>query len=114
MKRCLSLIIVCLFFAIALCAQKVSVKAINQPAAVVFRSLVEQTGKNFVYSSDLLKDVRVTVSADRKPLKTVLNEMFHDSDIEFKIKGNNVILKRRKNRRRKKRKSQHLHLMPPV
>lgn len=104
MKRCLSLIIVCLFFAVAICAQKVSVKAINQPAAVVFRSLVEQTGKNFVYSSDLLKDVRVTVSADRKPLKAVLNEMFHDSDIEFKIKGNNIVLKRRKKQAKKKAK----------
>lgn len=104
MKRCLSLIIVCLCFAVALCAQKVSVKAINQPAAVVFRSLVEQTGKNFVYSSDLLKDVRVTVSADRKPLKAVLNDMFHDSDIEFKIKGNNVVLKRRKKQTKKKAK----------
>ena len=104
MKRCLSLIAICLFFAVALCAQKVSVKAINQPAAVVFRSLVEQTGKNFVYSSDLLKDVRVTVSADRKPLKAVLNEMFHDSDIEFKIKGNNVVLKRRKKQAKKKAK----------
>lgn len=104
MKRCLSLIIVCLFFAVAICAQKVSVKAVNQPAAVVFRSLVEQTGKNFVYSSDLLKDVRVTVSADRKPLKAVLNEMFHDSDIEFKIKGNNVVLKCRKKQAKKRAK----------
>ena len=37
-------------------AQNVTIKAKDRPAAEVFRSIMEQTDKNFVYSSDLLKD----------------------------------------------------------
>lgn len=76
-------------------AQNVTVKAVDQPAAVVFRSIVGQTGKNFVYSSELLKDMRVSVNVKDKPLKQVLRIMFKDSDIEWKIKGKNIILKRK-------------------
>lgn len=77
-------------------AQNVTIRAVNQPAATVFRSIVEQTGKNFVYSSELLKDVRVTVKAKNKPLNYVLSEMFSGTPIEYKIKGNNIVLKRGK------------------
>ncbi len=77
-------------------AQRVTLHAVDRPASDVFRALVEQTGKNFVYSSDLLTGVRVTVNADNRPLKKVLSEMFCDKDIDFKIKGSNVILTRRR------------------
>lgn len=76
-------------------AQNVTVKAVKQPAATVFRSLMEQTGKNFVYSSELLKDMKVTVKAKRKPLRYVLAEMFSYTSVEYRIKGKNIILKRR-------------------
>ncbi|MDE6022202.1 MAG: STN domain-containing protein, partial [Muribaculaceae bacterium] len=49
-----------------------------------------------MYSSDLLKDVKVTVSAENKPLKYVLSEIFANTGIEFKIKGKNIILKKKK------------------
>lgn len=77
-------------------AQNVTIRAVNQPAATVFRSIVEQTGMNFVYSSELLKDVRVTVKAKNRPLYYVLAEVFAGTDIEYKIKGRNIVLKRRK------------------
>lgn len=77
-------------------AQRVSIQAVNQPAATVFRSLIEQTGKNFVYSSELLKEMTVSVHAKNKPLKKVLDEIFASTDIEYRISGNNVILTRRK------------------
>lgn len=77
-------------------AQKVTVHAVDQPAPQVFRSIIEQTGKNFVYSSDLLKDMRITVNADNQPLARVLDRIFSDTDIEYRIKGKNVALKRKK------------------
>ncbi len=86
---------VMLCFCTVIMAQNVTIRAINQPASTVFRSIVEQTGKNFVYSSDLLKDMRVTVDVKDKPLKQVLAVMFKDSDIEWKIKGRNIILEKR-------------------
>lgn len=84
-------------------AQNVTIRAVNQPAAIVFRSLIEQTGKNFVYSSELLKNVKVTVSAKDKPLKSVLDEMFAGTDIEYKIKGRNVVLKQKKKPKKKEK-----------
>ncbi len=77
-------------------AQNVTVRAVNRPAAEVFRSIMEQTDKNFVYSSDLLKEMKITVDANKKPLKKVLNEIFRDTDIIYELKGKNVILKRKK------------------
>ncbi len=74
-------------------AQKVTVSAVNQPAAQVFRTIIAQTGKNFVYSSDLLRNVKVSVKAHNRPLKKVLAEMLRGTGIDFKIKGRNVILK---------------------
>lgn len=89
----MSLALLCMAFTAN--AQNVTIKAVKQPAATVFRSLMEQTGKNFVYSSELLKDMKVTVKAKRKPLRYVLAEMFSYTSVEYKIKGKNVILKRR-------------------
>ena len=76
-------------------AQNVTLKVKDEAAAAVFRSIIEQTGKNFVYSSELLDGVAVTVDAKNKPLKKVLGEMFRNTGIEYKIRGNNVVLKRR-------------------
>ena len=86
-------IIACL--SITATARNVSIKAANQPAATVFRNLIEQTGMNFVYSSELLANVRISVNAKDKPLKNVLDEIFTGTGIEYKIKGDNVILKRK-------------------
>lgn len=76
-------------------AHNVTIRAVNQPASAVSRGIVEQTGKNFVYSSELLKNLRVTVNVKDRPLKEALSIMFKDSDIEWKIKGKNIILKKR-------------------
>lgn len=77
-------------------ARNVTIAAADEPAAAVFREIVGQTGMNFVYPSDLLEGMRVTVKAVDRPLKTVLSMMFRDTDIEYKIKGKNIILRRKK------------------
>ncbi|MDE7024833.1 MAG: STN domain-containing protein [Paramuribaculum sp.] len=95
MKRYVIVILVSVWAAISMVAQNVTIHAVNQPASAVFRTLVEQTGWNFVYASDLLADIKVSVNAKNKPLKKVLDEIFKGTDIVYKIKGNNVILKRK-------------------
>lgn len=82
-------------------ARNVTVDATARPAAEVFRDIMEQTDKNFVYPSELLKEMTITIHAVDRPLKQVLEEMFRDSDIEWSIRGRNVVLKRRKEPRRK-------------
>lgn len=96
---------VMLFVGAVCMAQKVTIRAVNRPASVVFRSIVEQTGKNFVYSSELLKDMRVSVDVKNKSLKHTLSVIFKDSDIEYEIKGRNIILKRKQKTREQERKS---------
>ncbi|MDE6697051.1 MAG: TonB-dependent receptor [Muribaculaceae bacterium] len=86
-------------------ARDITVKATDRPAAEVFRSIMQQTDRNFVYSSDLLKDMRITVDVNKRPLKRVLDEIFRDTDIEYKIKGKNVVLKKKKAEKPKKTKS---------
>lgn len=78
-----------------LTAQNVTVKANNKNVETVFAELMKQTGKNFVYSSDLFKGEKTTVSAVNEPFETVLNKMFANTDIAYKIKGNNVMLMRK-------------------
>lgn len=81
-------------------AKNVTIVAVNRPAAEVFAEIMAQTDKNFIYSSDILKDIKVSVKAKNKPLKKVLSDMFDGTDITFKIRGNDVVLKKRKRRRR--------------
>ena len=93
-----------LLLPIILQAQNVTIRAVNQPAAIVFRSIVEQTGMNFVYSSELLKDMKVSVTVKDKSLKHTLSEIFKGSDIEYRIKGKNVILTRRQPKKKEDKK----------
>ena len=93
--RITALAIIIIFCTIVVHAQKVTIHAADEPAAEVFRSLIEQTGKNFVYPSEILNDMRVSVEAENRPLKAVLDMMFRGTDIEYRIKGRNVVLRRR-------------------
>lgn len=93
--------------AMAATAQNITIRAVDIPASTVFRAMMKKTGKNFVYSSDLLSGMKVTVDAKDKPLQKVLDEIFAGTDIEYKIKGKNVILKRKEVRKiRARRKTQ--------
>ncbi|MDE6742127.1 MAG: TonB-dependent receptor [Muribaculaceae bacterium] len=91
-----------LALSLAAAAQDITLKANDKPAAEVFRSIMQQTDRNFVYSSELLKDMRITVDAKKKPLKKVLDEIFRDTDIAYKMKGKNVVLKRKKIEKKRK------------
>lgn len=106
-----------LTLSVAAWAQKVTIRAVNQPAAAVFRSIMEQTGKNFVYSSELLNDMRVSVRVSNKPLDKALKEIFKGTDIEYNIKGKTVVLKKKPRKSRKSDMSTHTPppaaVMPP-
>lgn len=76
-------------------AANVTVRATDADAATVFARMMEDTGLNFIYSSDLLKGRKVSVEATDEPLEKVLDRMFAGSDITYEISGNNVMLMRR-------------------
>ena len=101
MKRIIFLILAAV--ALSAAAQNVTVSAVDRPAAEVFRSIVGQTGMNFVYSSDLLAGVKVTVDVKDKPLRKALDIIFKDTGIEYKIKGRSVVLKKKRAAKEKPR-----------
>lgn len=82
--------------ALSISAQKITVNSRGRSASEVFAEVMHQSGKNFIYSSDLLKGVTIDVNVKDKPLKETLNKMFRNTDIEYKIKGNNILLIKKK------------------
>ena len=95
-------------------AQNVTIRAVNEPAPTVFRSIVEQTGKNFLYSSELLKDMRVSVNVKNKSLEHTLSIIFKDSDIAYEVKGKNIILKRKHKPKKTYHKAEEIKYISPT
>ena len=83
---------------ITLSARNVTLSVTDSPAPDVFRNIMAQTGKNFVYESNLLSGMKISANIKNESLKSALKKIFNGSDIEFKIKGDNVVLKRRPKR----------------
>lgn len=94
MKRTLILTTILLTAVSIVSAQNVSIEARGRNASSVFKELMKQTGKNFIYTSDLLKGMKVTIDAKNEPLAKVLDKMFSNTGVTYTIVGNNVTLKR--------------------
>ena len=75
--------------------QKITLYAANRPAERIFTEIMRQSGMNFIYTSDILKGLTFTVDVKDTPLEKVLEEIFSNTDIDFRIKGRNVTLFRR-------------------
>lgn len=103
-KKVISLMALALFNISVATARDITVHASSMPAEKVFSDIMKQSGKNFVYTAGLLKDIKVTVNADNRPLKEVLDNMFSGTDISYKIKGNNIMLFRNKRQEKPKAK----------
>lgn len=102
MKRTISTITLAIITAAAVYGQDITVHATNRPAEKVFAEIMRQSGKNFVYSSSLLKGLTVSVDATGKPLPEVLDSMFAGTDISYKIRGKNITLFRKETPRSQK------------
>lgn len=94
-KRILGAMIPALFCYVGVWGQNITIKAVTRPAEKVFTEIMRQSGKNFVYTSDLLEGLNISVNASDMPLKEVLDKMFSGTEIGFKIRGNNVLLFRK-------------------
>lgn len=85
-------------------ARKITVQADGRPAAEVFADIARQSGKNFIYSSDLLDGMRIDINVRGENLKSALRQMFLGTDVEYRIKGNNILLSRKKTKSRLRKK----------
>ncbi len=90
-----TLILLAMVWAVAAMAADVTVSADRRSAESVFGEIMRQTGTNFIYPAGLLDGITVSVHADNEPLGRVLGRMFDGTGIEYRIRGNNVTLRRR-------------------
>lgn len=81
---------------VSIYAGNITVRAVKLPAEKVFADIMKQSGKNFVYSAGLLDNMIVSVNLKDSPLNEALDQIFKNTDISYKIKGNNVSLFRDK------------------
>lgn len=93
MKKKLTTALSLAIFSMALAnASGITVRAVAKPAASVFEDIVKQSGKNFVYSSKLLENMKVSVDITGKSLSEALDALFKGTTVGYKIKGDTVIL----------------------
>lgn len=81
---------------ISVSARKITVQSEGRPAAEVFAEIARQSGKNFIYSSDLLDGMKIDINVRGENLKSALRQMFLGTDVEYRIKGNNILLSKKK------------------
>lgn len=93
MKKIVLFLVLGFLAASGFASNRVTIDVRNRTLAEIFSELMTQTGKDFVYASDLPLDERVSLRATDAPLKNVLRELFRDTDIEYRMKGKRVILK---------------------
>lgn len=75
-------------------AQKVSLNARNASLDDVLNNLSEQSGYNFLYSTELMKSAKsVNISVSDETLSNALDKCFKDQPLSYIINGNTVVIK---------------------
>lgn len=96
MKRQILFSVLILISILSLRAE-ISINARNRDIHSVFAEIMHQSGKNFVYSSDLLKGRKIiNLNVQKESLKNVLDKLFAGTDVSYYIRGNNILLKKKK------------------
>ncbi|MCM1110060.1 MAG: TonB-dependent receptor [Clostridium sp.] len=83
----------------AAAADNITIHADRRPARTVFAEVIRQSGKNFIYTPELLRDMTVTIDIRDASLEKTLRQMFDGTAVDFRIKGDNVMLFRRASHR---------------
>lgn len=77
-------------------AQRITLKAKNLPLVVVFDQIRAQTGYDFFFTASTLKgSAPVTVNVTGMELNDVLEQIFKDQPLEFKIENKSVIVSKK-------------------
>jgi len=90
----LLIVVVILHVSAASVAQKVTLKEKNAPLIDVFNQIRSQTGYDFAFTSDALKDTKpVTIDVKNQELTEVLKEITADENLEFAIDNKIVVIR---------------------
>lgn len=98
----LSKVIICLLgfltFSASLYAQdaKLTVKVTNVPLVEVIDQIEKECGCFFIYSKSLLDEQKiVSLNVEEVSLAEALNNLFSDTDLEWKVKKNHILLSKK-------------------
>lgn len=74
---------------------EVTLQLKDVPVSRLFDEIHRQTQLDFVYNTELLKDIpSVSASSDKEPVLSVLGRVFRDTGLEFKRTGNIITVHR--------------------
>lgn len=75
-------------------AQKISLSKSNAALKTVFREIKSQSGYNFLYTDNLLKNANpVTINVENTGLEKVLADIFKDQPLSYEIESKTIIIK---------------------
>lgn len=92
--KCLILILSLFCFSTLLSAQAmISINMVDQDVADVISSISEQTGMNFIYSSQIVNIQRkISISLKNVDLNDVLTKLIEGTDLSFDVKDDKIYL----------------------
>jgi TonB-dependent outer membrane receptor, SusC/RagA subfamily, signature region len=90
----ITFVILLVSISIVAVAQNITVKNENQPLSDILTKITQCSGYKFVYSSAMQNKLNVLSSIDctNSTIENVLDELFKDKNISYKINGKNIAL----------------------
>jgi len=76
-------------------AQKISINKQNVAIEEVFRSIKQQSNYVFMYNSEDLKTLRVSIRAHHSTIEDIMNACLKNQPFTYKILGHNVLIKKK-------------------
>lgn len=78
-------------------AQKISLSKSNATLKTIFREIKSQSGYNFLYTDNLLKNANlVTIEVKNAELLEVLKQIFNQQPLSYEIESKTIIIKQQK------------------
>lgn len=75
-------------------AQRISLNKTNVPLQQIFKEIGKQSGYDFVYSTELMKQAKnVTVNVSKATLRETLDVCFDRQPLDYEIDDNSIIIK---------------------
>ena len=73
---------------------KLTLKLTNNQLSEVIRQIEQDTGFSFIYGEEVKLDHKVSLNVQKKPLREVLNLLFANKPISYKITGKHILLQK--------------------
>ncbi len=86
------MLMLCMCFSFSAFAQKVTLNVENKPISEVLNIITKASGYKFIYSDVVKLNSLVSIKCENRQISSVLDEIFKNTNISYKIDGKNVAL----------------------